>query len=238
MAWRTGPALLRFGQWVRDLTVGPQLIAFVPAASLAAFWFGGEGALIAFALAAPIALSFLGVGQSMPRVMARVEEDEADRLTGLAPAKAVTTRLDQILADAADPRCKTAALAIEIDEYTALTERHGHAAAEEILRVQAVRIAGALREEDTVSRIDGPLFAVALSPTPRLDLETLVQMAARLQRIVAEPVGVDRATIYVTASVGFCLSARAPEPTGASLREAARIALDTAKVGGGSAIRA
>lgn len=236
MARRVPPALIRTGHWLRDLLIGPQLAAFVPAASLAAFWFGGETALVMLALAAPFVLAVSGVFRSP--VLPEATTGEADGLTGLPPAAAVTDRLDRILHGQPDPLRRTAALALEIDDYTGLIGRHGHAAAEEVLRVQAQRLTASLRDRDTVARAEGPVFAIALSPAPRLDLETLVQLSARLQTTVAEPVGVNRATIYVTASVGFCLSTRAPEASGTALLAAARIALDAAKAGGGAGIRA
>jgi len=40
--------------WCASALSGPQMLAFLPAATLAAFWFGGEPALITLAVAVPL----------------------------------------------------------------------------------------------------------------------------------------------------------------------------------------
>jgi hypothetical protein len=79
--------------------------------------------------------------------------------------------------------------------------------------------------------------SVALGPVRQLDLETLVQMAARLQKAVSPPLVLDATQFYVTCSVGFCLPGRTPEPTGRALYEGAVVAADAAWQSGPGAIR-
>jgi hypothetical protein len=78
---------------------------------------------------------------------------------------------------------------------------------------------------------------VALGPVRQLDLETLVQMAARLQKAVSPPLVLDATQIYVTCSIGFCMAGRTSEPTGRALYDAAVVAVDAAWQSGPGAIR-
>lgn len=221
---------------MRFLLSGPFLLALVPAISLLAFWVGGEVALLVVALGAPLSIAAfapvpLSFGLS-PRTM------PSDKLTGLAQRDTVERALDTFLVGGGDRIGTTAALAIEIDDFNALATRLGDAATEDVLRTIGARIRSVLRERDVVGRIQGPTFAIAMSPALRLDLETLVQMSARLQSSIAQPVSVNRTAIYITASVGFCLSARASGNGGAGLLAAAEAALDAAKATGAGGLRA
>ena len=71
-----------------------------------------------------------------------------------------------------------------------------------------------------------------------MDLETVVQVAARLQSAVAVPVSLNATRLHLTCSVGFCLADRAPEASGQALLEAALMAADEAAAQGPGAIRA
>jgi diguanylate cyclase (GGDEF)-like protein len=209
----------------------PELFLFLPAATLAAFWLGGERALLALALGAPLVFALAGAF--------RYRDDAAPGgLSGLALRPQVIGALDQSLREGAASGRTTACLVLLLDEAEALLDRHGRAAQTEVLTRCSERLCGALREGDTVARLEGGGFAVALRAVVRLDLETMVQLATRLQAALAPPVPVDAARLYVTVSVGFCLAARAPEQTGRALLDAAQVAADEAQRHGPGAVRA
>ncbi len=44
-----------------------------------------------------------------------------------------------------------------------------------------LRLETGLRDGDIVARLDKAMFAIALAPVRRLDLESMIQLAARLQ---------------------------------------------------------
>ncbi len=107
----------------------------------------------------------------------------------------------------------------------------------------AGRLRSALRSRDTVSRIEENLFAVCLAPVRQLDLGNMLHMAARLQIALEQPIAVDGATAYVTASVGLALdtglkNTGTQERTGPALLNSATIALAEARRHGPSATRA
>ncbi len=212
----------------------PELMVFLPAVTLAAFWLGGEQSLIVVALGAPVIFAIVGASRFADPGSAPLP----DGLTGLALRPQITAQMERILRDEPVTGRTTACLVVQFDEAELLVDRHGRAAQTEVLVRCAERLCSALREGDTVARLEGGGFAVVLSAVRRLDLETVVQLAARLQSAIAPPISVNAARIYVTCSVGFCLAARSPEPTGRSLLDAAQVAADDALRNGPGAIRA
>jgi len=212
---------------------GPQLIAFLPAILLCGYWFGGETALVVCALILPAALA---AGGLMPSVSWQ-RPAPSDGVTGLPFRGAAVAAIDAIMQARLETGRTTACLAIEIDDFETCTRRNGPTAADDILAVTARRIAGMLREDDLLVRLEGPAFALVLAPLRRADLEMLIQLSARLQAAVAEPINVDGGQVYVSASIGFCLPGRAPAPTGAAFLEAAMQALTEARRHGPGSVR-
>lgn len=212
----------------------PELMVFLPAVTLAAFWFGGEEMLILTALAAPLIFTISGAFRFKEPARSALP----DGISGLALRPQVIDMLDTALRDGASGGRMTGCLVVQFDDAGVILDRHGRAAQAEVLLRSADRICSALRGGDTVARLEAGGFAVALAPVRWLDLESMVQLATRLQTSLADPISLDAAKIYVTASVGFCLGARAPEGTGASLLDAAQVAADEALRNGPSSIRA
>ncbi len=207
----------------------PQLMVFLPALTLAAFWLGGEQALLLLALGVPLVFAIAGAFRF---------DGGAAEAEGLPMRRHVLTALDRALAEAPQTGKTTACIVLQFDNAADLIERHGRAAQTEVIQRTAERLISALRAGDTVARLEGGGFAVALGPVRRLDLEGAIQIAARLQGVVAEPVSIDATRLYVTCSVGFCLATRAPEQTGAALLDAAQVAADEALRHGPGALRA
>ena len=223
-------ALQPLGEQLRK----PEWIVFVPALTLAAFWLGGEKVLILVALGAPLVFAIAGAF--------RLNDDQVtdlpEALSGLALRQHIVGSLDTLLRDSPVSGRTTACLVMLFDGMDQLVDRHGRAAQTEVLARTAERISAALREGDLVARLESGGFAVALAPVRRLDLETVVQVATRLQAAVSVPVSVNAVRLYVSCSVGFCLAARAPAPHGKAVLEAAQIAADDAARHGPGALRA
>ena len=212
----------------------PEWIVFVPALTLAAFWLGGEKVLILVALGAPLVFAMAGAFRLHDGEVA----DLPDALSGLSLRQQIVGNLDSVLRDSPVSGRTTACLVLQFDGMDQLVDRYGRAAQTEVLARSAERLAAALREGDLVARLEGGGFAVALAPVRRLDLETVVQLATRLQAALSVPISVNAARLYVGASIGFCLAARAPAPNGKALLDAAQLAADDAARHGPGAIRA
>lgn len=211
----------------------PEVFVFLPALTLAAFWLGGERVLILTALGAPLLFAISGAVRQTD-----LPAGLPDVLQGLSLRGQIVTTLDATLSQSHLTGRTTACLVLQFDEMDRLVDQHGRAVQSEVLARSAERLCAALREGDVVARLEGGGFAVALAPVRRLDVETVVQLAARLQSAISAPVSLNATRIYVSCSVGFCLGARAPEPNGGSLLNAAQIAADEAARHGPSAIRA
>ena len=212
----------------------PELLVFMPAVTLAAFWIGGEHVLILTAFGLPMLFAMAGAFR---------QQDAAtgagpDALSGLALRPQIIGILDRALRDVPASGLATACVVVQFDEADTLLDRHGRAAQTEVLARSAERICAVLRPGDTVARLEGGGFAIALNQVRRLDLETMVQLATRLQAALAPPVSLDASRLYVTCSVGFCLGVRSPAQTGKALLDAAQVAADEALRNGPGAIRA
>ncbi len=219
---------------IHDTLAGPQVVAFLPALMLGTYWFGGEGLLLTAAVIFPALFAFLVV-------VARREVRAAGRdpVTGLPGRESLIDVLEHsLMATLWEDAGARVALVIEIDGFSRLRDQFGEDGAEAIRRQAADRLIGVLREGDMVAALGPGLFGLALAKTPRVDLETMIQLSARMQDALADPISLDGARILVTASVGFALPARVEDQTGEALLAAAESALDEARKAGPGAVRA
>lgn len=221
-------------RWLASQFRRPELMVFVPAVTLAAFWLGGERVLILTALGAPLVFTIAGAFGFSAGSQALLP----DALNGLALRTQIVDLLEKILRDAPITGMNTACVVVQFDGMDELVDRHGRSAQTEILTRCAERLCASLRAGDVVARMEGGGFAIAVNPGRRLDLESTIQLCARLQSALTAPISLNGARIYVTASIGFCLGERAPDATGAGLLDAAQVAADEALRNGPGAIRA
>ena len=208
------------------------MLAFLPAVTLAAFWLGGEVALLVTALLIPVI--WIAAGGSVSGF------DFASHVLSKGPVTPELFRktADEVRQGATTSGKSSAVVTIEIDDFATLSDRFEPDAVDKVIAVVGDRIAGALRDTDVVSRIGDSRFAICLKPVVHLDLESCIQMAGRLQEAVEEPIAMDGSSVYVTACVGFCLLGRAPGTTGQEWTNAAIVALHEAQKRGHGAVRA
>ncbi|MEM9973574.1 MAG: bifunctional diguanylate cyclase/phosphodiesterase [Pseudomonadota bacterium] len=234
MSFPPAGAFERMRSALRNFLLGPQLLAFLPALTLASFWLGGEDALVAIALILPIFFALAGL-------FTKGEADDLgprDAVTNLPSRSYLVSKTDRILAEGPSRGQTTAALAVELDEFSDLEKRLGRRACDAILALTAQRLRGELRSEDLLARLDGPRFAIVMVAGQRTDLETLIQLSTRIQRAAEAPCSIEGARIFVTVSIGFCTPHRMPAKNGEALVEAAEHALIDAALTGAASIRA
>lgn len=212
----------------------PEWLLILPAVPLAAYWLGGEFWLIALSLAMPAQVA---LALASHRADAAAASHAHSGLDGLARRGQIINHLDSILADPAMGRRSAACFVVTLDNEARLVDIHGRGAQTEVLERLAQRLATALREGDLIARLEGGGFAVALGAARRMDIEMAIQLAGRMQSVIAAPFALDATRIYITASVGFCTAQRAPEASGRALLEAAQIAADVAARHGAGSIR-
>lgn len=215
----------------------PEALVFLPAAMLAGFWIGGEELLLILALGLPL---LFGLTAPQPR-------GEGARIRHLPPHERVLAMATAVLTDRDGSGRRTACLVLQLDDFPRILRHHGRVAEIEAMTALVERVRALVRVEDRVLDLHGGGVAVLLAPVARLDLESLVQLAARLQEGVAAPGAIrvkgddgSAGAIEIDArcSTGFCLGARAPAPTGRALLDAAQVAADEAVANGPGAIRA
>lgn len=218
---------------IRTELTRPEVLVLCPALCLAWLWFGLEGVLLFAATGTPLAWLARRPSPPAPQPGSMI-----DVVTGLPPVEAVREALDQCFFVEEETGRSTACAVVGLDDPQRIRTAFGQSAHEAVLRKVAERLRGALRDDDILARADGECFAIAIAPGRRMDLESTIQIAARLKAAVAEPLSIDATAIYVSASVGFCLSGRAPNRSGKSLVAAAEAALMSAQRNGPGTIRA
>ncbi len=223
--------LTRFQQKLATSLSGSPALAFLPAVSLGGYWLGGEIALMVIAAILPIAYLMAGGADTGLRF-------RRDALAGLFQRHAFEDLVKDCHARTTEMGRYAVLISLAIEEFDLLVERHGQAAADIVVERTGERIIAAMRKDDRVGKIGDSRFSVCTAPVHHLDLESCIQMAGRLQVVIEEPISVDGISIYICASVGFCMHNRAPGPTAEDWLSASATALREAHRYGPSAIRA
>ena len=93
---------------------------------------------------------------------------------------------------------------LDLDQFKAINDRHGHRIGDELLKAVAQRLAALLRPGDSLARLSGDEFVILCE-----DLDDAVQADPIALRIMAElsrPFVLDGIDVEVTASVGIALT--------------------------------
>jgi len=129
-----------------------------------------------------------------------------DPLTGLFNRRAFHARLDAELARAARGGRPLALLLVDLDDFRAINNTHGHQAGDRALAAIAAALRGSLRAGDSAGRLGGDEFAALL---PEADLAEALAVAERAHAAIAGialPAG--DATIHATTSLGVAVVPR------------------------------
>ncbi len=223
----------RLRAMVRTQLMGPQILAFLPALTLAAYWVGGQTALLLMALIVPGLFAFGGLFGRAPGGVS----EQLDAVTNLPHRMAVVNALDTAMPESRSRGKAAAAMAVAIDNFEDAVQDLGGDDRDEVLARIADRLRSALRESDKIARLDGARFAIALREIRRADHAMMVEIATRLRTAASEPVSVAGQRVHLTLSVGFCLPSKLANVTGDTIVEAAEAALAAARSQGGGAIR-
>lgn len=233
MSFDPDSATNRLCRSLKAALMGPQTLAFLPALMLGGYWYGGEGLLMYMALLFPGFFALAGLFSN-----AANGPDARDGITGLRMRAAAIQTLDRFLAQEPETGLSTAVLVVALDDIQSIDRQFGTKAKAAVLSQTAQRVQSALRDADLVVRLSDSAYGIVLAPIRRSDLETLIQLSARIQGVIGEPYSVDATRVYVSVSIGFCPAGRLPEKTGEAMLTAAEDALAVAQVNGAGSIRA
>jgi diguanylate cyclase len=167
-----------------------KILALLPLLALLAVQLGGEAALAGLAVALPLAV--LAFGRKGGPADSGAMSDQ------------VIARLDATLAEVKASGGTTGCLVIQFDDAAHLCDRLGRARQSEVLSACVARLRGALRPGDLLYTLEDGSLAVALAASPRLDLEIMVRIAARLQLVAQQPVTLATGPVQVTCSINNC----------------------------------
>ena len=152
-----------------------------------------------------------------------------DSLTGLANRALVVDRVDQLVTHQYRRPGVAAVIYLDLDDFKAVNDTHGHSVGDRVLRVVASRILAAVRPEDTVGRYGGDEFVVILD---RIDgANDAVRIAERIVATLRHPIELQGLTVRCTASLGIALT---PGESPDTLMRDADIAMYRAKERGGA----
>lgn len=155
-----------------------------------------------------------------------------DELTNLANRRLFRHHLGQEVDRARRFEKSLSLIALDIDHFKQLNDRHGHPRGDLALRDFAKLLEASVRKVDTVARVGGEEFMILL---PRADVREAAQVAEKLRALVmATPFagGADQPEGALTVSLGVAELATTDDNEGDSLVERADQALYAAKHAG------
>lgn len=128
-----------------------------------------------------------------------------DQLTGLPNRANLAARL-AAAADRSvqDPSFRYGLVFVDLDDFKAVNDTHGHAVGDALLRVVAERLRAVTRDDDIVARLGGDEFLLLVHgvDAPRV----LTGVVRRLRRALFQPAVCDGVTVTPAASIGVVSS--------------------------------
>ncbi|MCW2696045.1 MAG: Diguanylate cyclase/phosphodiesterase, partial [Modestobacter sp.] len=155
-----------------------------------------------------------------------------DSLTGLPNRALFRDRLEHALALHARDGRAVSVVFLDLDDFKAVNDGHGHAFGDQLLARVAERLTGGLRSGDTIARLGGDEFAVLLE-----DDGESVTGTARIHDALAAPFAIAGHSLAVRASIGVCVLGPAdPALSAEQLLARSDAAMYAAKRAGGARV--
>lgn len=126
-----------------------------------------------------------------------------DALTGLPNRLLFRDRVVNAIAQARRHRRGIAVMYLDLDHFKLVNDGLGHSVGDGLLSEVAVRLQGAIRGSDTISRLGGDEFTILLNDTS--STEAVFGVARKILQSIARPFSVNAHELFVTASIGISL---------------------------------
>jgi diguanylate cyclase (GGDEF)-like protein/PAS domain S-box-containing protein len=124
-----------------------------------------------------------------------------DALTGLPNRGLLQGRLKRAMARADRAQSLLAVLFLDLDRFKEINDSLGHAAGDAMLQEAARRLAGCLRQTDTVARIGGDEFTILLEDVR--SVEEISRVADKLLAVMAERAEIGGQELFLSTSIGI-----------------------------------
>jgi len=154
-----------------------------------------------------------------------------DALTGLPNRTLLEDRLAQAVCKAARAKRQVGVMFIDLDRFKHVNDSLGHEAGDQLIIEIARRLAGSLRESDTVARQGGDEFVVVLDDLAAPEDAALV--AQKVLDRLFQPLVLCGQEVFPTGSIGIAMYPQDGEDS-AALLKAADSAMYRAKASGGN----
>jgi diguanylate cyclase (GGDEF)-like protein len=132
-----------------------------------------------------------------------------DSLTGIPNRPAAIAAIGAAIHRAARTGGPVAVLFIDLNEFKAVNDSHGHAVGDEVLRQVATRLSVDLPTADFVARLGGDEFVVVAEGT--LDIAHATDLARQVIDTISEPIEIAGHYIRVGAAVGVAMTRDGPD---------------------------
>lgn len=164
-----------------------------------------------------------------------LEISRHDAMTGLLTRAGFDVRLTAAIEAGHDRGQYAALLAIDLDGFKSINDKHGHAAGDDVIRAVGARLREQIRLTDSAVRRGGDEFSVLLTDLP--DVATAAKSAERILARIREPIEVDTGLVSVGASIGvyFVAPSDRPPTTGRLHDLTDRLMYEAKQSGGGLA---
>jgi diguanylate cyclase (GGDEF)-like protein/PAS domain S-box-containing protein len=153
-----------------------------------------------------------------------------DLLTGLPNRVLLADRLRQAMAQAHRGGWQVAVACLDLDDFRAVNDLHGHSVGDELLMAITHRMSQVLREGDTLARLGGDEFVAVL--LDKSEAEQSRELVKKLIEAASRPVRVEERRLKVAASVGMTLYPQAEDIGADQLLRQADQAMYHAKLAG------
>jgi diguanylate cyclase (GGDEF)-like protein/PAS domain S-box-containing protein len=157
-----------------------------------------------------------------------------DALSGLPNRSLLADRAAQVISHARRHQRVCGLIALNVDRFKLLNESYGHAAADALLKAVGERLAGAVRDGDTVARLGADTFAALASSLARP--EDVLSVVRKIQEAVRVPFSIEGRDVHVDLSIGASVFPRDGEEFDLLLRNA-DAAMNRAKAAGGGSFQ-
>jgi len=150
-----------------------------------------------------------------------------DALTGLGNRRMLLERLECLLAGSRG----VAVLFVDLDDFKAVNDDHGHDVGDAVLVAVAGRLLEAVRPEDVVVRLGGDEFVLVCPADDGEAGAVAASLAARVTELLVDPIAHGDVRLVVRASIGttVALPGRAAPGTAVAAADAAMYRAKTAR---------